>query len=264
MSAQRGAPLRAMITRPAHQGGALRERLEEHGVVVEHFPTIEIVDRVGDAGNLDKARGIGRYDMLVFISRNAVEYGVRLLGVAGVRRTRIPPSAAIGRSTAGRLTELGFQVVACPAHPSSEGLLETGAVRALAGGARVLIFRGRGGKEVLATKLRARGLEVEYAEVYGRIAPPGRSLEFGDAPPDVILVGSLDSLENLYAMTAEDSRGRLLQAVVVLGSAGMAGRHAELGFTRPPVVADSPLDDDMVRATVIYMGAVETREDDGR
>lgn len=247
-----------MMTRPAHQGEPLRALLEGVGARVSHFPTIEIVDRADATDNLDKARGIDRYRLLIFISRNAVDYGARLADLAGLDRGRLPPSAAIGRGTAEYLTAQGFDVAAFPERPSSEDLLETDAVKGLPSGARVLIFRGRGGKEVLAERLRSRGLTVDYAEVYQRIKPPGKSLDLAAASPDLILVGSRDSLDNLYEMTPSGDRARLVRTTLVLGAASMVARHAELGFVAPPVTADSPLDADMVEAAMRYIKKSES------
>ena len=63
-----------VITRPMHQGEALRARLETKGAGVLHFPTIEILSAVRSA-ELDAClKRLDRYDYAIFISPNAVDY----------------------------------------------------------------------------------------------------------------------------------------------------------------------------------------------
>ena len=244
-----------LITRPAHQAAELQALLEDGGARVSICPTIEIVDRTHDEALSDKVRDIAQYDVLIFISRNAIDYGKRVFDKVGVQPEAAPPAAAVGLSTARGLSDLGFNVIAFPDVPSSENLLATPAMQALKTDARVLIFRGRGGKEVLATKLRERGMSVEYAEVYERVRPAGTTFDMNRLAPDVILVGSRDSLDNLYEMTTPQSRERLLATPAVLGAAGMVERHKALGFIAAPIVADSPLDADMAQTALAFIGA---------
>ena len=241
--------LRVLATRPAHQSAALLARLNALGAIADNFPTIEVI-AVDPAG--DVLERVGDYDLAIFISANAVVHGLAALARTGVALSGLPPVAAVGRTTAQLLEAEGVSGVAYPPTPSSEALLETSAVKALSAPGKVVIFRGRGGKEVLAVGLRTRGLAVDYAEVYERRKPAAVSLSFTDPLPDLILVTSRDGLQNLYEMTEEASRPRLLETPVVLGSRAMLALYRRLGFQRDAVVAQSPLDADVIAAVTAW------------
>ena len=107
------------------------------------------------------------YDLIVFVSVNAVAHGAHLISKGP--RTRI---AAIGKATAAALAAqtslppISFPKPASTAKPCSRIRICT-----LASGARVLIVRGAGGRELLQETFVARGLIVETREVYRRVRP---------------------------------------------------------------------------------------------
>ena len=237
--------LRVLTTRPAHQSAALLARLRELGATADNFPTIEIV---GIAIAADMLKRIGEYNLAIFISGNAVEYGLAALTKVGRAPTDLPGVVAVGRTTAALLESHGVSGVSFPAQPSSEALLKTPAVEALAPSSKVVIFRGRGGKEVIATGLRARGISVDYAQVYERRRPGSVQLSLVPPFPDLVVTTSRDGLQNLCGLTDAASREPLLRTTIVLGSRSMLGLHRELGFEKEPIVAASPLDDDVVKA----------------
>ena len=79
--------------------------------------------------------------------------------------------AAIGPTTAAELERHGASRVLTPhARYDSESLLALPEMQAV-GGQKILIFRGVGGRELLADELRARGADVRFAECYRRINP---------------------------------------------------------------------------------------------
>lgn len=243
--------LRVMVTRPVHLAAHLSALLERAGADVIRRPCMEIVDCGETPENLALVHDLRRYRLVVFVSRNAVEAGFNLLRGAGVSLPADVPVAAVGVKTGERLALEGVASVVNPVRAAgSEALLETAAVKSLDSG-RVLVFRGEGGNELLANTLRARGVEVDYAEVYRRRKPSGVRLLFGTPDdPDVILSASAESLQNLYDLTAPASRDALTAITVALGSAAMAGLHEHLGFRTPPVIARSPVDEDMLDAVV--------------
>lgn len=238
-----------MVTRPAHQARPLCEMIESRSGHVICFPVLEIAD-IADRGPVEALVGrLHEYDLAVFVSVNAAAKGLPLVLARGPwpRHTRV---AAVGERTAGELARFGVPVDICPATGfDSESLLAVRELQA-AGGKRVLIFRGRGGRELLADTLRGRGAHVDYAEVYRRVRPDA---ELGEVLrqhpfPDAIVITSGEGLENLYHMTGSELRPRLLATPLVVVSARIADKARALGFTQPPAVAGHAGDRAVVEA----------------
>lgn len=241
-----------MITRPVQLADRLSELCIEQGATVIRFPCMEIVDIAHSEANLNKIRQIDKYSLLIFISRNAVHYGIRMLHKASIRQINIPV-AAVGIKTAEALSDAGISNAIHPSDAaSSEALSETQFIKNMRQGS-VLIFRGQGGNPYLGNELSRRGLQVDYIEVYRRQRPSKRlRLDTQHVLPDLITVASGETLKNLYAMTEERSISILLKRQLVLGSASIKELHDKLGFERSPVVARSPIDEDMLLAIMEY------------
>ena len=246
-SSQRLKGVRLLVTRPAHQSEEILTRLRTLGAQAVGFPTIEIFElTAGDS----LIKRMDEYALAIFISGNAVHYGFMALARVGVPYTDLPPVVAIGRGTAKLLESKGVANVQCPEHPSSDSLLQMPVVKSLEPSKKVILFRGLGGKEVIAVGLRACELEVYYAEVYERCKPASATLSFADFAPDLILMTSRDGLQNLYDLTDSRFRAQLLKTPILLGSQSMLDLYEKLGFQQDAVIAKSPLDDDMVDAVL--------------
>src|SRR3569623_1685451 len=117
---------------------------------------------------------------------------------------------------------------------------------------RIQIERGEGGGELLAEQLRARGADVQYAEVYRRLEPDHTLDEVARLHPDiaVIVVTSNDGLRNLLHMAAPDQMSWLLDKQLEVISPRTAERRRQLGFTRPALVARAATDEALLEALV--------------
>ncbi|MCS5592735.1 MAG: uroporphyrinogen-III synthase [Gammaproteobacteria bacterium] len=123
------------------------------------FPTLEVKP-------LDGAPLHAHYDAVIFISANAVEYGVDMLKTLNLKGAQI---FAVGGATAKCIVQQGFKVDAFPQNnASSEALLALEAVAQLKN-QRILIFRGKGGRETLKEGLSKQNNQIEYVEVYERV-----------------------------------------------------------------------------------------------
>lgn len=160
-----------LVTRPAAQAEGLCELIRAAGGNPIPFPTLEI----GPVADPGPARGLlgQRWDLMVFVSRNAVALARDLLPESPGSETW--PQArllcAIGRATAQALQAAGRAPDLVPAERfDSETLLTLPQLQEL-DGARVLIVRGQGGRALMGRILAGRGAEVHYAEVYRRLCP---------------------------------------------------------------------------------------------
>ena len=101
-------------------------------------------------------------------------------------------------------------------------------------GKRVLIARGRGGRERLRDGLTARGAEVAYLEVYQRAKPAVSQAvmerAWRDETPDAVVVTSLAGLNNLIEMTPASEQTRLRETALIVMSERIERQAMEQGF----------------------------------
>jgi uroporphyrinogen-III synthase len=157
------------ITRPVDQAKKLSALIEQAGGTPILFPLIEITP-LDDYSQFEGViQHIANYDWAIFISSNAVQNGMPRLLKQGV-----PPTlkfAAIGPVTSKELQTFGVANVVVPNDRfDSESLLALPEMTNVAG-KKVMIFRGVGGRDVLAETLKTRGAQVTFAECYQRINP---------------------------------------------------------------------------------------------
>lgn len=162
--------LGVLVTRPERQAGKLAQLIEQAGGNAIRFPALEIAGLADPTLLYAIIDRLEEFDLAIFISPNAVEYGI---GALRARRA-LPEDwkvAAVGQVSARTLAKQGVeQVLVAPDGNDSEALLALPELQKVAGW-RVVIFRGRGGRETLAEELRRRGAEVVYAECYYRRKP---------------------------------------------------------------------------------------------
>lgn len=195
---------RVLVTRAEHQAQGLIEAIRRAGGVAIAFPVLEIREVQSDE-LLSAASNIGQYDWAIFVSPNAVQMAMRRLDVRsfspGIR------IAAVGKATAAALEKAGVEKVFHPLERyDSEALLEIPELRNVCG-AKIVIFRGDGGREHLGEALQARGAEVEQLTCYQRLKPEVdatalRAL-WENGQLDAASAMSGETVQNLLAMAGE-------------------------------------------------------------
>ena len=156
-----------VVTRPLAQAMTLASAIRERGGEPVLFPTIEIRD-TPDVDALDQTLSrLNEYVWAFFVSPNAVEKTM-------VRVRDWPPSlrvGAIGPGTQAALRLHGINDVVTPTQRfDSEGLMALPQFAAVQG-LRCVIFRGNGGRELIATTMTERGAVVDVVECYRRDIP---------------------------------------------------------------------------------------------
>lgn len=194
------------ITRPREQGQQLANLVIQAGGTPIAFPLLEIVP-VEDFGAFDRVvEHLEQFDWAIFVSSNAVRHGMaRLLSRRPFPRTL--KCAAVGPMTAAELAGYGVHEVLTPLHRfDSESLLNLPEMQAVAG-LRCVIFRGVGGRDLLAQTLRERGATVEFAECYRRVHPlaDAHTLEtsWRNGQLHAVVVTSSEALRNLLALAGD-------------------------------------------------------------
>lgn len=219
-----------LVTRAAHQADGLAAQIDSHGGRAIRFPALEILaarDSIGAAAQLRQS-----WDLMVFISPNAVRHGIELLAGTAPNTRHL---AAVGETTARAMREAGLTPDLVPAdRQDSEGLLALPELQRMEG-LGVLIVRGEGGRPLLGDSLRARGAKVGYAEVYRRTRPTGDPiplLKRWQDEVDIVTSTSSEVLANLVTMLGETGGELLRKTPLLVISERMASRAAELGFKR--------------------------------
>ena len=160
-----------VITRPSHQTSEIKSLVNEHQGHPIEFPLLEIQSKSQNETFQHTVLKLEDYDWAIFISSNAVQFGMPAVKNAFHTLPESIKFAAIGPSTQKALKLFDVQDVLIPEENfDSEGLLATSEMNDIQN-KKIVIFRGEGGRETLAETLRARGAEVTYAECYGRTFP---------------------------------------------------------------------------------------------
>jgi uroporphyrinogen-III synthase len=174
---------------------------------------------------------LDRYDFAVFVSANAVEYGVP----APERWPATLHALAPGPGTAAALAATGIRDVTIPATTfDSEGLLALPAF-AQPAGKRVVIFRGEGGRELLADTLHERGARVDRVACYRRAAPASGAHGLVEALREgrvhAFTVTSSEGLDNLWQVLGDEGRRLLARLPCFVPHPRIAARGRALGLT---------------------------------
>ena len=237
-----------LVTRPRSQAGELVSAIEDAGGSAFCFPVIEIVALDENAVAANDAE-LAKPDIVVFVSRNAVEYGLRHTGAGKI--AVIGPATAAAIQAAGRIVDIqpatGFD---------SEHLLDEPELQDV-DGKHVRIIRGGKGRELLADELAARGAIVDYLSVYERRLPDVTAQTLADIESrwrqggiKAITVMSVQSMQNLVALLPAWCESQLETTPLVTP----AGRVLKEVLDRYPasraILASGPQASEMVDAII--------------
>jgi uroporphyrinogen-III synthase len=246
---------RILVTRPAEDAEGLAARLREAGGTALCVPTLEIQPLADLSALHAVASQLEAYRFAIFVSRNAVRFGIAALQAqrgakpwpVGLRL------ASVGAGTRRALEEQGFTSVLAPTAPAdSEALLALPELQSVAG-LRIALFRGEGGRTLLADTLAARGAIVAQAACYRRARPDHASklyAAWAAAPVDAVAVSSAEGLANLAALLGGGAAERLRASVLFVPHARVALAAERLGLNNVQVAG--PGDREMAAAMVAY------------
>ncbi len=175
------------------------------------FPALEI-EPVADAAGASLLDRLPRFDLLIFVSPNAARVAMPQIARHGGIPVR-SKVAAVGQGTVAELKKSGVQDIISPRERfDSEALIGELSAMSL-DGSRVLIVRGRGGRELLGDHLRARGAAVDYLECYRRVRPDRDMRELISGPGrdgvNACLATSSNIVDNLFEMAGAAGRAWL-------------------------------------------------------
>lgn len=243
-----------VITRPREQAAHLAGLIRQAGGEALIFPAVEIRDLVDTSAVNALIDRLDEYELAVFISPTAVARAMALISA----RRALPATlqiAAIGQGSARELKQRGVEKVLVPTGRfDSEALLDLAEMQQV-NGKRVVIFRGSGGRELLADTLRQRGAIVEYAECYQRVRPdtlPTELLERGARDEiQALVITSAEGLNNLYEMAGEQGANWLKRTPMFVPHPKIEQAGRALGLTRLIVTQDG--DEGVAQGIIAYL-----------
>ena len=245
-----------VITRPARQAAGLAREIAALGGRPLVFPAIVIVPPADVAALREVQWNLARYDIAIFVSANAVEYGMGDPAAWPAHILTLAP----GPGTAAALAAVGIPNAGVPATTmDSEGLLALPELLDVAG-KRIVIFRGDGGRELLRTALEARGATVVQVECYRRAKPQSGAAGLIDAwrdkRVDAVTLTSGEGLDNLWSILGSEGRAHLAVTPAFVPHESIAERARELGLRQ--VITTPPADAGLLASLLEYFGRQRT------
>lgn len=239
--------LHIAVTRPVEQARSLCKAIAEHGGVAIEFPLIA-VSALDDYQRFEQQiTQLPSTDWAIFISSNAVDFAMpHVLKKYGQLPAQLR-FAAIGHQTANALKPYGVNQVLIPENRyDSETLLALPEMQNVAGKV-IAIFRGVGGRELMADTLKTRGAHVYFAESYQRINPQ-RTTELLNSQwqqnkLDAVIVTSSEAMRYLLKMAKNETW--LQHVTLCVNHERIAEAPRQLGLK--VLVAEAPGDEAMLQ-----------------
>ena len=243
--------LSILVTRAVHQADTLCALIEEQSGDAVRFP-VTVIESPVDQKVLERAVAtVELADIVIFVSPNAVAFGLQALGRYKIN---IPPTAevlAVGPGTANRLAARGQHVSGVPEHAfNSEGLLQLPQLQSVRGH-RVVIFRGQGGRQVLHDRLVIAGAAVDHVECYRRTQPARFDSKVLDrwckGYLDIVILTSITAFENLLELLGEEHDLLLEGATIATVSQRIEQHCRDRGCRGAILVSDKASDESLVK-----------------
>ena len=219
---------RLLITRFAPHADRLSILLNELGIFSIAQPLLKVV-KTDEFDCADEVINNG-YDHIIAVSVNAVEYTDRSMV------TKWPKSNyfAVGNATQLALENATEQAVSSPFQNfNSEGILDLPQLQNVKN-KRVLILRGKGGREFLADTLRQRDAIVDYHQSYQRVVVESTDTRLikkcQQKQINGAIITSTELLNQLIIITAKDDLGWLKNITIYSASERITESAKALGW----------------------------------
>ncbi len=239
-----------IVTRPLAQAQQLMETLESRLAKTLHFPVISISTSKNIIEAHRQFQQLSNYQIIIFISANAVHYGIKAAKELNVSFEDCK-IAAIGPTTKRTLEQYGYESDIVPKTKfNSEALLATPGLQNVAD-QNILIVRGEGGREHLRQVLESRSAHVKYAEVYQRELPKNRNpTDLSQLPTtdSAVLLYSVESAQNLWSLCTQLERKWLQNVTFIIASGRIAEAIARVGYANNSIIAKNPSDEAILTA----------------
>ncbi len=215
-----------LVVRPQPGADETVEALRQSGFTARALPVLDRRALPETPALRAVIQDLAAYLAVIFVSPAAVELGMQWIDRYWPQYPARTRWVAVGARTRSALAAWDVPAMAPPEDDErSEGLLALPALTDVAG-ERVLIMRGREGRELLAGALTDRGARVDVLDLYERV-PLQVALPEAQRV-DAVVASSVAVLEAFLASGGE----RFAERPLVVPSARVAAAAKAAGFSR--------------------------------
>ncbi len=200
--------MQLLLTRSPEQNSNLAQLINRPDLPTFSLPLLQAMPNPETPELRSRVLELDLYEQIIFISKNAVAFGMPILERYWPQWPVNLRWLAVGAGTARALEAFDIDAE-YPELASSEGLLAMPTLSDVQG-QRILIVRGVGGRETLRLALEQRQAQVHYLEVYQRQVIDYRQSELPDGNAVVALLYSAEAIAHLYRLTAANVRAYTL------------------------------------------------------
>lgn len=206
-------------TRPADRAAALTTHLRQVGYQVSELPLLAFERCLLSCSDQQALQQIAIQSVVVVISPIAAQLGLAQVAQFGINVADLPIRwIAVGQATAQVLRQSGLSPTV-PTLETSEGVVALPEIEQLAAGQRVMVWRGKAGRELIQLQLQQQQVYLSNLELYRRVSPP-RLVEDWSVIlqqvgwPDVVLISSAEAWRQWQALTQTEANNA---GLLVLG-----------------------------------------------
>ena len=224
-----------LITSPEGQSETLCKLIEAHEGTAIRCPALTILPTSRPQQLKEMVAQVGTMDFLIFLSKNAVDFGFQAIQDMDMSLPSHIKVLAIGPATESSLKSQGFQVDGVGSPPySSESLAQIEDLFNVKGKS-IMIFQGEDGRSWLSDKLTKNGANILRAFCYRRSLPsqihPKIISHWESFGVDLIVFSSVVAAENLRSLLRHQASQFLEQASVIVVSKRIEAGCRSLGYS---------------------------------
>ncbi|RYV03050.1 uroporphyrinogen-III synthase [Shewanella sp. OPT22] len=221
--------MKVLLTRPKGSNELMLRALNDKSIEAIETPLMEIKPVLPCQSVVLQ---LPQADKIIFISQHAVHQFRSLFNVLPDRCQIF----AVGQRTRQALQKMDIRSVSVATQSQdSEGLLMLEQLKSVEGEA-IIIVRGQGGREKLASALTERGADIHYCEVYQRVLPKLHNSDISkywqQQGVDTILITSGEMLLNLLKLVESKQQAWIKRCNILVPSDRVLKIALNEGFTR--------------------------------
>lgn len=225
--------MRVLVVRPAPSCHQLVEQLSTNGIFATAAPLLSFSAAVDLSSVPDKFAQLQPQDIVVAVSPRAIEYTDQSLKEAQQQWRRDLIYVAVGQTSAQTWLKCAKIDAKIPSTQDSEGLIQLSIFKQQ-NKSKVLILRGKGGREELGNHFTQAGVTFCYVETYQRHWDTKQaqlqSIVWQNDQLDTLVVSSGEQLASLFHSLDQKGQQWVQNCRLLIPSQRIATQAATLGI----------------------------------